>query len=336
MQMKEAMFWEKETGDTIRCGLCYQYCLIQPGARGLCGVRENRDGRLVSLVYGRPVATAVDPIEKKPLYHFLPGSKALSIGTAGCNFRCLNCQNCTISQLPPGGKIAGPDRIGPEQIVTMAKAEGCRSIAYTYTEPTIFYEYAYDIARPARDAGLKNLFVTNGYIMPKPLREIAPWLDAANIDLKFFRDELYLKVAGARLKPVLDTIRLYYELGLWIEITTLVIPGYNDDTAQLRDMAEFIAGMNTAVPWHLSSFYPTYKLTDAEPTPRSTLEKAEEIGRNAGLEYVYLGNVAGPADTVCPKCGKTVVERRGMGTRAVHINGTNCPDCGTQIGGVWA
>jgi pyruvate formate lyase activating enzyme len=334
--MKEAMFWNLEERDNVRCMLCYQQCLIKDGRRGLCGVRENRAGRLVSMVYGRPVAMAVDPVEKKPLYHFLPGSKAFSIGTVGCNFRCLHCQNFSISQVSADIDFAMPEMVEPEQIVEMARANGCESIAYTYTEPTIFYEYAYDIARLARDAGLRNIFISNGYMMPKPLGEIAPYLDAVNIDLKFFSDELYRKMARARLKPVLDMIRLHHKLGIWMEITTLVIPGYNDDTEQLREIAGFIANIDTAIPWHISAFRPSYKLTDVAPTPRSTLDRAADIGRDAGLDYVYLGNVGGPANTLCPKCGEPLIERYGMGMRVKHIEGDNCPACGRRIEGVWS
>jgi pyruvate formate lyase activating enzyme len=289
--MKEAMFWEKVEDGAVRCGLCYHRCVIRCGSRGLCEVRENRDGRLISLVYGHPAAKAVDPIEKKPLYHVLPGSRAYSIGTVGCNFRCLHCQNCSLSQAPADDDDRLPPWVPPETIVSQAKAHGCKSIAYTYNEPTIFFEYAYDIARLARDAGLKNLFVTNGYIMPEPLKTLAPVLDAANIDLKFFSDERYREVAGARLQPVLDTIRLYHALGIWIEITTLVIPGYNDDTTQLRGIAGFIAGIDPGIPWHVTAFHPAYRLLDARPTSVQELVKAEVIGREAGLKHVHIGNV---------------------------------------------
>ena len=333
--MKEAMHWKAEAEGKVRCELCHQRCRIQPGQRGRCGVRENREGRLVSLVYGHPIARAVDPVEKKPFYHVLPGSKAFSIGTAGCNFHCLHCQNCTISQVSEDMDFAMPAMVPPRQIVAMAKASRCASIACTYTEPAVFYEYAYDIARLAKDEGLKNLFITNGYIMPEPLAEIEPYLDAANIDLKFFTDKLYRTVAGARLQPVLDTIRLHHELGIWIEITTLVIPEYNDDTEQLRAMAEFIAGIDPGIPWHLSAFHPTYKLTDAEPTPRAVLKKARAIGLEAGLQHVYLGNAGDPGHTHCPQCARILVERNRMGLRARHMDRDRCPGCATRIGGIW-
>ena len=334
--MNAAMFWKNESAVAVRCSLCHQHCLIMPGTRGICGVRENRDGALVTLVYGRPVSLAVDPIEKKPLYHVLPGSKAFSLGTVGCNFRCLNCQNCSISQLASDGAITGYEGGAPDTVVATAKAKGCASIAYTYNEPTIFYEYAYDIARLARQAGLKNLFITNGYITPEALQTIAPYLDAANIDLKFFTDECYREVAGARLQPVLDMIRLYHKLGIWIEITTLVIPGYNDDARQLGGMAAFIAGIDPGIPWHLSAFFPTYKLTDAPPTPLAALEKARTIGHNAGLKHVYLGNVRESANTECPSCGAVLVERTGARVLMHGIADGCCPSCNTRVGGIWS
>ena len=334
--MKEAMFWEKEMAGYVRCRLCHHYCRIQSGARGICGVRENMGGELVSLVYGRPIATAVDPIEKKPLYHVLPGSQAYSLGTVGCNMHCLHCQNCSISQLRPDAEVTGHSGVSPDEIVAMAMGNGCESIAYTYNEPTIFYEYAYDIARLAHYAGLKNLFVTNGYISPEALVEMAPYLDAANIDLKFFNDEHYREVTGAALAPILDTIRLYHKLGIWMEITTLVIPGYNDDAEQLGAMAGFIADIDPGIPWHVSAFFPTYQLTDVKPTPRAALDMAQRIGRAAGLRYVYLGNVRASADTVCPTCGRGLVERNGARVWVEDLPDGCCPSCETRIGGVWA
>jgi len=333
--MKEAMFWEAGEGGRVRCGLCQHRCLIAPGERGLCEVRENRDGRLVSLVYGQPSAKAVDPIEKKPLYHVLPGSRAFSIGTVGCNLRCLHCQNCTLSQAPADEDDRLPPMVPPETIVSQARAQGCRSIAYTYNEPTVFFEYAYDIARLAREAGLKNLFVTNGYITPSALELLAPVLDAANIDLKFFSDARYREMTGARLQPVLDMIRLYHALGIWIEITTLVIPGYNDDTAQLRGIAGFIAGIDPGIPWHVTAFHPAYRLVDARPTSNRDLDKAEIIGREAGLKHVYVGNTGGSSNTVCPECGTLLVARMGMGMQSQHMQGDQCPQCATRIGGIW-
>ncbi len=235
--MNEARFYERQESKRVKCHLCFHECLIKDGRRGICGVRENRDGTLFSLVYGKSISEAVDPIEKKPLFHFLPGTQIFSIATVGCNFKCLHCQNYSISQAPEGhGEIPG-ENLPPERIVFLAQQTGCQSIAYTYTEPTIFLEYAMDTAKLASLAGLKNVFVTNGYITPEALRAIKPYLDGANIDLKSFSDDFYRRVCGARLQPVLDSIRLYKELGIWIEVTTLVIPGYNDSEEELRKIA---------------------------------------------------------------------------------------------------
>lgn len=336
--MKEAMFWEVEQGDKVRCKLCHHQCLIGAGKRGLCGVRENRDGRLVSLVYGRPVSLAVDPIEKKPLYHLLPGSYAFSTGTRGCNLRCRHCQNCEISQVGAGDVLDRERMVAPDRLVDMAVGRECRSIAYTYTEPTIFFEYAFDTAKVASAAGLKNIFVSNGYITGEALRAIAPYLDAANIDLKFFSDELYRTVCGARLQPVLDMIRLYHELGIWVELTTLIIPTYNDADADLRRIAEFIASVDAGIPWHVTGFYPTYKLTDADATPVSTLRKARAIGHEAGLRFVYVGNRPDEdgSRTRCPGCGEVLIERDRFRSLANRLVDDRCPDCGTAIPGVWA
>ena len=291
--MKEARFYENLDGK-VRCRLCNHYCIIKNGKRGICGVRENRDGRLFSLVYGRSIATGVEPIEKKPFFHFYPGTTAYSIATAGCNFHCLNCQNWEISQMPKTGEggIIGK-KLLPEEIVANAKRLGCKSIAYTYTEPTIFFEYAYDTARLAHKEGIKNVFVTNGYTSGEAIKEIAPFLDAANVDLKSFDEDFYRKICGAKLQPVLDNIRLYRELAIWVEVTTLIIPGYSDDKKQLRAIAEFIKGIGEDIPWHITAFYPAYKLPDVPPTTIESLRRAREIGIKAGLKYVYEGNVPG-------------------------------------------
>ena len=294
--MREAMFYERLEGNLVKCNLCSHRCRIPESKRGVCGVRENRDGTLYSLVYGRAVAQAVDPIEKKPLFHFYPGSRIFSIATVGCNFRCLNCQNYDISQMPREyGSIIGESLL-PEEIVEKAKRYGCRSIAYTYTEPTVFFEYAYETAKLASKEGIKNVFVTNGYITEEALRELAPYLDAANIDLKGFSEEFYRKVCGARLEPVLESIKLHRELGIWVEVTTLIIPTLNDSEEVLKGIAEFISGVGEDIPWHVSRFYPAYKLIDLPPTPPETLRKARKIGLEAGLRYVYQGNVPGEGE----------------------------------------
>ena len=335
--MKQAMFQEPKEGKKVLCGLCSHRCLISPGHRGICAVRENRDGTLVSLVYDRIIARNIDPIEKKPLFHFLPGSLSYSVATPGCNFRCKHCQNADISQLPRdrGGMVPG-EPVSPAELVEDAQRHHCASISYTYTEPTIFFELAYDTAKLARKAGLKNVFVTNGYITPEALREISPFLDAANIDLKGFRDDFYRKVCGAKLQPVLDAIRLYKEFGIWIEITTLVIPGHNDSDEELTGIARFIRSVGADIPWHVSRFHPTYKLLDEPPTPVATLKRARQIGLDAGLRYVYEGNVPGEGeDTLCWSCKETLIERVGFSVGTNNIENGKCRHCGAVIDGAW-
>lgn len=334
--MKEAMFYENPDGK-VRCHLCNHHCMIKDGKRGICGVRENRDGRLFSLVYGKSVATGIDPIEKKPFFNFYPGTTAYSIATVGCNFRCLNCQNWEISQMPKDeeGNITG-EKLLPEEIVANAKGSGCKGIAYTYTEPTIFFEYAYDTAKLAHKEGIKNVFITNGYTSAEAIKEIAPFLDAVNVDLKGFSEDFYHMVCGAKLQPVLDNIRLYRELGIWLEVTTLIIPGYTDDEEQLRGIAEFIKGIGVDIPWHVTAFYPAYKLLDIPPTPVESLRKAREIGKKAGLRYVYEGNVPGEGgeNTYCYSCGKPVIKRYGFEIIENKLIDGKCPKCKNQIDGV--
>ncbi len=335
--MREAMFWEQAGEGRVRCGLCRFGCVIAPGKRGLCGVRENREGTLHTLVYGKCIAEHVDPIEKKPLFHFHPGSRSYSIATVGCNFRCLHCQNFEISQWPhERSGIPGTD-LPPEAIVAAALRNGCTSIAYTYTEPTIYFEYAYDTAVLARRAGLKNVFVTNGYTTTAALEAIAPYLDAANVDLKAFTERFYREVTGATLAGVLACLQDYHRLGIWIEVTTLVIPGWNDDEGELRQLAGFIANkLGREVPWHVSAFHPTYRMLDRPATPPTTLQRAAAIGREAGLHYVYVGNlpVAGGEDTRCPHCGATVIQRRGFRLLAMDVQQGCCRVCGGKIAGV--
>jgi len=330
------MFYEKQDGDSVECGLCSHRCMILEGSRGLCGVRENRNGTLYSLVYGRVASRGVDPIEKKPLFHFHPGSKAYSFGTVGCNFKCENCQNWELSQLPkPDGPITG-ENVSSEEIIKMAKRLGCGSIAYTYSEPVIFMEYAYETAKIAVKQGLKNVFVTNGYATEKAVKEIAPYLHAVNIDLKSFDDDFYRKNCGARLEPVLETIRLHKKLGVWTEVTTLVIPGLNDSVEELRKIAKFIKGLGEETPWHVSRFYPAYLLIDFPPTPVETLRKAREIGYEEGLRYVYIGNVPGEGqNTYCHNCGELLIERTGYLVNRNSVSGTICSRCGANIEGVF-
>jgi pyruvate formate lyase activating enzyme len=299
---------------------------------------------LHTLVYGIPLSQAVDPIEKKPLFHFYPGSTAFSIATAGCNFRCDFCQNADISQMPRDrGRIVG-SQASPEQVVQAARRHSSRSIAYTYTEPTIFFEYSYDIARLAHGAGIASVYVTNGYMTSEMLELFQglgnrhePWLDAANVDLKAFRDETYKRVCGARLQPVLDSLKRMKELGIWVEVTTLVVPDLNDSEEELGEIARFIAGeLGVEVPWHVSRFHPDYKMFDRGPTPVGTLQRAYDMGREAGLRYVYVGNMPGARleDTVCPGCGQTVLERWSFQVRRRHLRDGKCGHCGRPIDGV--
>jgi len=290
----------------------------------------------MTLVYGTLVAASIDPIEKKPFYHFRPGSLAYSIATAGCNFRCLHCQNADISQLPrEAGQIAG-DYVPPEDVVAAAVASGCQSIAYTYTEPTIFFEYAYDVAVLAKEKGLKNVFVSNGYTGEEAAEKIIPILDANNIDLKG-DDQFYRKVCGARLEPVQHNIELFWKRGVWVEVTTLIIPGYNDSEAQLRDIAEFLAGVSRDMPWHVSAFYPTYKLTDAPRTGVEALRLGLKVGREAGLKHIYVGNIPGESEnTICSVCGLVLIERLGYRVMRNSIIDGHCPQCGSVISGVWS
>lgn len=335
--MKEASFWEKREDNKVNCLLCRHRCLISDGKRGICCVRENRSGTLYTLVYGNPCSWHVDPIEKKPLFHFFPGSKAFSIATVGCNFRCLHCQNHEISQLPRDHDMILGEEMTPHEVVKQAKATGCRSISYTYTEPTMFYEYAFDIANLAKEQGISNNFVTNGYIEEKPLEAIRPYLDAANIDLKSISGEFYRKVCGAKVEGVLASIKKYKQLGIWVELTTLVIPGYNDTDEEFRSIAAFIRDeVGVETPWHISAFYPTYKLTDSHRTPAKTLEKARQIGLEAGLRYVYTGNIPGldGENTACYKCGRTVIKRYGFSILDYKIEAGTCVFCGAAIDGV--
>ncbi|NLX19427.1 MAG: AmmeMemoRadiSam system radical SAM enzyme, partial [Desulfobulbus sp.] len=278
--MHEAMFYELGADGRIICGLCHHRCKISEGKRGICGVREHRNGRLYSLVYGRLVSENIDPIEKKPLFHVLPGSRSYSIATIGCNFQCLHCQNYQISQYPHlcAGEITGAGRT-PQEVVTAAKNSSCASISYTYVEPTIFYEFAYDCARLARNAGLKNVFVSNGYMTGEVVHHLAPVLDGINIDLKAFTNGFYQKVCKAQLAPVMENIRLFHSLGVLVEVTTLLIPGLNDSEQEMRDIAAFLKGISADIPWHVSGFYPTYKMQDRPATPADTIARACAIGR---------------------------------------------------------
>lgn len=336
--MKEAMFYEPGQGSQVVCGLCNHRCHIQEGQVGICGVRHNREGKLYSLVYGKVVAEHIDPIEKKPLFHLLPGSTSYSIATVGCNFHCEHCQNFEISQFPHRrqGTIPGPER-SPAAIVEAAIAAGCESISYTYVEPTIFYEYAYDCALLAKKRGLRNVFVSNGYMTPEVSRHLAPVLSGINIDIKAFSEDFYHRVCKARLAPVLENVKLLHELGVWVEITTLIIPGWNDSSEELRAIAAFIAKIDPEMPWHVTAFHPTYKMQDRPPTPVATLQRAHDIGLAEGLHHVYEGNRPGQGreNTYCPGCGRTLIVRHGFSIQRNGLQAGHCPECRRVIAGVW-
>ena len=333
---REAMLYDTLDNQKVRCNLCAHRCLIKPGRAGICQVRVNQEGTLITRVYGRVTANHIDPIEKKPLFHFYPGSRALSIATPGCNFRCQFCQNSDISQMVREHHLIMGEEITPANLVAVAQRTRSRTIAYTYTEPTIFFEYAYDIARKATEAGLSNAFVTNGYETPEAIDMIAPYLDAANVDLKSFNDSFYRHVCGATLQPVLDALQKMKQAGIWLEVTTLIIPTYNDSADELRDIARFIARqLGVETPWHVSAFYPTYKLTDAPPTPERTLMRARDIGFEEGLHYVYAGNLPGRGeDTLCPTCGKAVIRRYRYTILENDVREGRCPECDTPIAGM--
>lgn len=332
----EAMLYETLDHNRVHCYLCAHECKIADNRLGACRVRRNDGGRLETLVYGKAISARVDPIEKKPLYHFLPGTKSYSIATIGCNFRCSFCQNWQISQFARENENVIPgDDLPPSMVVEQARASNCDSIAYTYTEPTIFFEYAYDTAKLAHRAGLANIFVTNGYMTHQAIDTILPYLDAANVDLKSFRDAYYKKTCKARLQPVLNTIAYMNQLRIWLEVTTLVIPGENDSEAELNQIAEFLSSLDTDIPWHISRFYPMQEFADYPVTPMETLERAGDIGRKHGLNHVYLGNVGQGTDTYCPECGDLLVRRPLSGPAQRRFAGDACPGCGRIVSGIW-
>ena len=335
----EAMFWEAGGEKHIKCKLCGQACNIPPGQYGACRVRLNVDGQLKSTNYEAVVAMHVDPIEKKPLFHFLPGTLSLSIAAAGCNFQCGFCQNWRISQAPRNDSGIAGQSIGPEQIVAAAAGHDCASISYTYTEPTVFYELAYETARLAHPAGVRNCFVSNGFLTPQAVEMIAPYLDAINVDLKAFRDETYRHVMKASLAPVLACLEAIVEAGIWLEVTTLVVPGMNDSPDELGDIAQYIASrLGAHVPWHVSRFHGDYKMHNTPSTPLATLAMACSMGASAGLKYVYCGNVHGGdgESTHCNACGAMVIERVGFTVGGMHLQNGACEKCGEQIDGIWA
>ena len=334
----EAWLYETLQDQRVRCRLCSHACVIGSGKRGICGVRENRGGVLETRVYGRLITAGDDPIEKKPLFHLMPGSRSFSIATVGCNFKCRFCQNADIAQMPADrdGRVTG-DTATPQQVVSAAQRRSCASIAYTYTEPTVFFEFACDTAQLAHSQGIKNVFVTNGFMSTEALERISPWLDAANVDLKAYTDEFYKRQCGARLEPVKETLRRLKGLKVWVEVTTLIIPGLNDDPEELLQLATFIASdLGPETPWHVSRFHPTYQMTDRGSTPVETLMQARKIGISAGLKYVYTGNIPGQGgeDTRCPGCHETVIARRGFQIMDNRVRKGRCSGCQTVIDGI--
>lgn len=330
-----ADFWHKKQ-EGIICTLCPHTCFLKDEETGLCRTRKNMDNRLFSLVYGYPCAIQIDPVEKKPLYHFYPGSKTLSLSTTGCNLRCLNCQNHHISQAD--FRSSDHNYTSPQHITKRALLLNCQSISYTYTDPIVYYEYARDIAIQAHENGLKNIIVSAGYINKKPLRDWCRHLDAANIDLKSFDDLIYQRLNGIRLKPVLQSLEILKEEGIWLEITNLIIPGFTDDLKMIKKMCSWLAGNGFSdTPIHFSRFFPTYQLNHLSPTPINTLLTAYEIALHAGLKYVYLGNISHhkAESTYCPNCGALLIERKGYSTTLKGLNKSYCASCETTISGLF-
>ena len=320
----------------LQCKLCPKGCVIAPGQSGECGVRVNVDGRLLAVTYGRPCAVHVDPVEKKPLFHFLPGTGILSIATVGCNLHCKNCQNWEISQASPLDTPAA--ELSPEQLAPLATQLECESVAYTYTEPLVFYEYTLDSCCRVREAGLRNVLVTAGYINEEPLRRLCKYVDAANIDLKALSDSFYRDICGATLTPVLNTLVVAKSMGVEVEVTNLVIPTLNDGDEMLQDLSRWLVqNMGRETPLHFSRFFPQYQMKNLPPTPQETLERARRIAEGEGLHHVYIGNVTRPGaeDTFCPGCGNRLIQRRGFQVLENKIQSGHCPDCDAEVYGTW-
>mgnify|MGYP000954793183 CR=1 FL=1 len=333
--IKEAMHY-KVVSNGVQCELCPNYCILKEEKTGLCKTRFNKGVKLFTMAFGNPCAINSDPIEKKPLYHFYPTSRAFSIATAGCNFSCLNCQNWDISQVSP--KETRNYDLPPAKVVAEALANNCKSIAYTYAEPIAFYDYVYETAKLAREKEIKNVFISNGYINEKPLRDIAKYLDAANINLKAFDDDVYKKLNGGKLQPILNTLKILKEEKVWIEITNLIIPSWTDKHEMIKKMCDWLYKNNLhEYPLHFSKFVPLYKLTHLPVTPVATLENAKEIALKAGIKYVYIGNVPGneAENTFCPKCKNKIIERKGYKIIQNHIKNGKCSLCGEKISGIF-
>lgn len=342
--MKKAILYEKLENNKVRCIACSHQCLINDEKTGICGIRQNKDGDLYLLVYGKAISVNIDPVEKKPLFHFLPGQKAFSLGTIGCNFGCDFCQNWEISQLPKTiDKIRETsyemqhENWLPKTIVKNCQDSKIPMIAYTYNEPTIWAEYAFDTMKLAKGQGIKNVWVSNGFMSNKTLEFISPYLDAINIDLKSFSDDFYKKICKARLEPIKENIKKIWQKGIWTEVTTLIISELNDSEKELKQMAEFLKDISVDIPWHISAFYPSYKMLDIAPTPQETLIKAYKIGKDAGLKYVYTGNIPDSEfeSTLCPNCNFLIIKRLGMETLENKLKNGKCPKCGEKIAGKW-
>jgi len=352
--MKEAQLYTRLENQQVHCQLCAHSCKISEGKFGFCGVRQNISGILYTHNYAKLVAANIDPVEKKPLYHFLPGTLTFSIASVGCNFRCGFCQNWEISQFDPRSltlegsslnrRLEGLDFINQnlgedfnaDKVIKLTQQFNCRSIAYTYTEPTIYFEFALETAKLAKEAGLRNIFVTNGYMSREAISLLSPYLDAANIDLKFFKESSYQRICFAKLSPVLDSIQLLNAAGIWIEVSTLIIPGQNDTPEELTAMAKFIAAVNKDIPWHILSFHADYKFKDYAPTPQRTLKLAYDLGISQGLHYVYVGNFgAWRQDTLCSGCQKLLIKRDGFNILESHLAQNRCIFCQTVLPGVF-
>jgi len=336
--MKEALFYEKKD-NLVKCTLCPHKCELKEGQIGFCGVRKNINNKLYTLVYNKAASLAIDPIEKKPLFHFYPSQKILSIATMGCNLACKYCQNYSLSFFDGKGKTDNIDgtAIEPKEVVDYAIKHNTIGIAYTYSEPTIFYEYLKDISIEMKKKNLKNVWVTNGYIEKEPQLQMKDYIDAVNNDLKFMSDEKYKKFTSGRLKPVLLALKRWKKMGIWLEVTTLVIPGLNDNQKEISDIIDFIKNeLGAETPWHISRFYPQYKMKDFAPTPTQTLINIRETALEKGLKYVYIGNIweSEGENTYCPNCGKIIIKRSGYNIDSYNIKDSKCINCGEKIDGV--
>jgi pyruvate formate lyase activating enzyme len=325
-------YFRSKDEKSITCILCRHYCTLKEGKHGICGINFNEDDALVNKTYNHPSALHVDPIEKKPLYHFLPSSSSLSLGTVGCNFRCPFCQNYSISQT---SAIDESVVYTPEDLLKLAIKHDSKSISYTYNEPTIWYPYAKDIGMLAKAYGLKNVFVSNGYESAETIEDMLPWVDAINVDLKSFSKEYYKKTLKAELDGVLDSLKLFAKSDIWLEITTLLIPGQNDSDEEIRAMAEFVSNLGVDIPWHFSAFHPDYKMLDTPSTSITLLQRAKNIAHQYGIKYVYLGNIRGDTNTYCHNCGTLLIQRDYYDTKILSIKDNRCTNCASEIKGVF-